>query len=803
MYIPLWTTLLHAARHSGPALVHRTSSDGICLPFQLQTAIPSCAIQCLQMFIANNYNTQVCTSTADISFLCTNPTFSGLTIGEGSLQCVISSCIGADIQTQSGYTVCDGVVGAIPNMAGTITATVSAITTLFSSADTSSTATTTSPAAPSTSDPFSSTSASQDPGTSFADSTAPITSSTSSLVPSESLPPTSTIATLPSSSATSSSETFVSQSTRSSSRSSGTTSPSANSSSSSVTRTFSSSTSTTETATNSPTAAAATEGPSKSELSPGAIAGIATAAAVVLALILGYLAYWFYVKRQRRNRRSQRPSTFFKPPAGGGSAGPTLPAIPEISQDGFFSDPSRRFYTGELSQDNRRSPWRRSALPPSDIGVAVAASTRVSPDRRVDTQAPSETGTSQQPPGLTIQIDRSRPNIQNSQWSPAMSLEDDIEAQGQAQNQDLPALASPKTRASSRSFSSAGVVEKPAPLRLSRIKTRPGLPKPDIMPLTPVYDNGTFEPTIRQVIQGPDQTAGIVGLSQDRQAPNFSRREPSLTRTSQDDARPSAFQARQPGQFGRFPVKPSGSSRKQSNDTDRTGSIYTDIDEDSTPEEENDKQLKAPQPPFPTRIPLRDIQYPQIPRNAATSSQAEKPHSPRALTIRQVPPDRDPSPQQPGLTARAQMIKTGRNFALTNKSSSSDLGSQDSGSPIFPTPPMRKPGQNGPRQELRLQIVDAYRAAARPVTTASSATNSTRQDIGFPPSAYPRNSRFGQEYDSPSLQRLSTGRPLAQRLQQQGYMPRPPMTREAPQTRVRPLDPRSGDLYFTLDSVGR
>lgn len=346
--------------------------------------------------------------------------------------------------------------------------------------------------------------------------------------------------------------------------------------------------------------------------------------------------------------------------------------------------------------------------------------------------------------------------------------------------------------------------------------------------LTPVYDNGTFEPTIRQVIEGDEQPAGIVRLSRDRQAPNFSRREPSLPQTSQEDAHPIAVQARQPNKLGRFPVKPAVPPRKQSATTDRTASVHTEIDEDSTPEDEDDKQLKAPapapvtllrRPPFPVRVPLRDIQYPQIPRPAAMRKQAEKPHSPRAFTIRRVDPTLEPTPPQQSFAVRAQAAATHRDSMQPNVSSNTSLVSQSSESPIFPTPPPRNPARlTGiqPRSDLREKITDPYRAASRPVTATTFATMSSKRNSEFLPSAYPGAPRFGGQYDSPSLQRLSTGnrgRPLAQRMQAQGYIPRPPLRREDPTMNVdpilnppprskrRPIDPRSGDLYFTVGEV--
>lgn len=495
------------------------------------------------------------------------------------------------------------------------------------------------------------------------------------------------------------------------------------------------------------------------------------------------------------------------PPNGDNFAGTEF--VTQNGQGGLFNNPARRFYSRETSRNNQSSFWRRSAVPPNDIGVAIAPSTRVSPERQNDITNPTQAYKSLPSPALAMQIDSVGPAANASRWSLANSFDEDIEAQAQAQNQDLPALASPRTRASSRSFSSVGV-DRPAPLQLNKKKQLPDVPAQAIIPLTPVYDNGTFEPTIRQVIEQPSQPAGLVRLSRERQAPNFSRREPSLTRTSQDDGRPIALPAQRSNQMNRFPVKPVIPPRKQSETTDRSMSVHTEFEEDSTPEDEDDKQLSPPrQAPLPARVPLKEIQYPQIPRPAATRKQAQNPHSPRALTIRRVDPGLDPYPPQKSFAERARTAPRNPDLTQINVSSTSSVYSGSSESPIFPTPPPRNPARKGPAQaqpSLRSEIIDAYRIASRPVTTTTSATASSIRNSEYPPSAYPGAARFGAEYDSPSLQRLSAGkdrgRPLAQRLQAQGYMPRPPLRRETPKAMLNPqnmsrsMHPRDGDLYF-------
>lgn len=856
MHIPLWTILPYATRHNGPWLVERTDTPDICLPIQLQAAVPNCAYQCLQTFIADNYNILDCDATSDIDFLCTNPTLSGLTIGEGSLQCVVSNCLAVDLQTQSGYTICDGIAGALPEMAGTITATISAVSTAFASSDPSFASTTSTPDVAATSDVLSSTTSSQVLETSLSSPAASSTSLTSSTPLFNT--PSSTSETAASSSQSVSAPLTTVSSSNFSSISSSVEISSTTGASSVSTRISTSGSSSSRSATNSATMAAATEDATVTKLGTSAVAGIVTAVVIVVAMIIGFLAYWFCVRRRAEKRRSQRFSTMFGAAYTQGRSDSTS-AAPE-GHGGLFSNPARRFYSRELSQDGPTSFWRRSAVEPDDIGIATAPGARVSPESRLDAQSGQQSLPTISKPAVAMHIERTAAPENMDQWSFPISPADDYSAWTQAQNQDLPALASPRTRRSSRSVSSIGV-EKPAPLQLNKLKQLPSVPTRGMIPLTPVYDNGTFEPTIRQIVDDTNQPAGLIRLSRERQTPNFSRREPSLTRTSQDAIHAGPLQnplpLRPPYQT-RFPIKPTAPPRKESETTDRSMSVHTEFDEDSTPEDEADKQLTAPrQPPLQGRLPLSNVQYPAVPRPAAMRKQASAPHSPRSLTIRRVDPNIDTSPAEIDSTVRVRKAPT--NLSNFNVSSNSSFDSKSTESPIFPTPPPRNPARLSRMQHpehLRSQIADAYRVASRPLTTTSmsSVVTSGRLNSEYPPSAYPgataaadARSRSQQQqqrqyeyqyqyqqpqqqqpqFDSPSAQRLSArqergrGRPLAKRMQAQGYIPRPsqpqsqqynmstsmqmPMSASAPNAGVGPqnprrphMGPRDGDLYFRV-----
>lgn len=725
MLIPTWIYVLHASSHDGRQHGERTSPADLCLPLELQAAVPSCAFSCLQTFILNNYYDNSCSSTLDLANLCRSSTYSGLTIGEGSLQCVISACLNVNLETESGYNICDGIEGARPNTATTITATISPQLSSATSTTIASTANTVASQAP----------------------TSVTTSSSEQSITASTLDTTAT-SNLASSTQTVSSQTDISGSSDAFTSS---TTSTQQSSLITSTRSATSTLSATRSATNSATAAAATEGAKREQLSNGAIAGIATAAAVLFALVIAYLAYLCFVKRRNYRKPESRRSSIWLPP--------------------HYDTPYGTLTSPTSGQDSGAP--QSNAM--NNIGVALGASRRIS---QIPVPAPLVTRSRQDPwpaPAVTRVMGGVAP-ANESRWSVATSFAEDAEIQ----NQDVPILGSPRTRSSARSFSSV-TIERPPPLRLSRMRSRAESPPTTKIPLTPTYDNGTFEPTIRQVIDDSENGAPIVRRSSDQQAPNFSRREPSLGRTSHDDSRPFWSQNRRPSE--RFPVKSNAYIRKQSQTSNQSISVYTDIEEDDTPETEENKQLQtAPDPPLPAvRTPLKDLQYPRVPRSASLAKQAEKPHSPRAVpTVRPVDPFLDVTPPKQ------------RSFYNPHTSSSSDMQSASSASPVFPTPPprVRRRAPSQSQADLVRQISYAYKSASRP-TTATTPIGGDNSLPRYPPVPQQPGTMYQQ------IQRLGTGRPLAQKLQSQGYMPRT-SSRPISRARFTPMPGQNGDMYFRL-----
>lgn len=92
----------------------------------LAQVIPTCAQGCLESFIASNFPSSSCGTFPDFSCLCVSSSASGLTIGEGGLECLFSECPDYDLDNSiplDVYEVCVHVPGAKPNTHSTLTAT--------------------------------------------------------------------------------------------------------------------------------------------------------------------------------------------------------------------------------------------------------------------------------------------------------------------------------------------------------------------------------------------------------------------------------------------------------------------------------------------------------------------------------------------------------------------------------------------------------------------------------------------------------------------------------------------------------
>lgn len=92
----------------------------------LAQEVPTCAQGCLESFIASNFPSSPCGTPPDFTCLCVSSSASGLTIGEGGLECLYSECPDYDFDNSVAlkvYEVCSHVQGAKPNTHSTLTAT--------------------------------------------------------------------------------------------------------------------------------------------------------------------------------------------------------------------------------------------------------------------------------------------------------------------------------------------------------------------------------------------------------------------------------------------------------------------------------------------------------------------------------------------------------------------------------------------------------------------------------------------------------------------------------------------------------
>ncbi|MCJ1398572.1 hypothetical protein MMC11_001772 [Xylographa trunciseda] len=106
-----------------PVLAGPQSS--VCLSPYLSDVTPTCAQSCLENFIATSFPLYTCPDQQDLSCLCTSNSASGLTLGEGALQCIAAACTNPQASDFVGaYEVCAGVPNALPMTHGTLTATL-------------------------------------------------------------------------------------------------------------------------------------------------------------------------------------------------------------------------------------------------------------------------------------------------------------------------------------------------------------------------------------------------------------------------------------------------------------------------------------------------------------------------------------------------------------------------------------------------------------------------------------------------------------------------------------------------------
>ncbi|KIV97675.1 hypothetical protein PV10_01391 [Exophiala mesophila] len=624
--------------------------DDICLPSALLSSVPSCAVPCIQFFANTNYPGSTCADTTNLDYLCTRENTSDLTIGEGSVQCVKALCRGSDQDNVSVYNVCGSVRGALPNLASTITATLVDPTAFASGAMETLPATIGSPAT--------------------TESVSMIVMDTGS----HSIPSGSASGPLTDSGTFGTSAAYTTGHTT-------------------------------------PGSAAITEqAAGRDGLTTAQIAGIAAGGAGFILAAVGLFMFILCMrKRRRERRRSQRRSRVVDAPPPPVYQSPLQKQDPPLTTDPnsltvpmlngrFYAPPSDQ---GVEEKSKRRSFWRKS-IKPEDIGVAVSPQV---PGEISPVSVTSQQSSSRLLPTFPARALWPDPlNVQGSgRRQPAQPMSDvgsvgDIEsAPGAADAQSVYVDNQPfdllpvrkKQRVAPPPLQSPAVVE------ASNGTTKAQRAPVERIPLTPTYDNGNISvPLSARGFGSPNYRSSpsrsepvfIALKAPEHQLPpssSYANRKvlkksrgagPPPTRTITPLIEPSE-------QLRTAPTPQYVPTRDMQRRSGSLSSELTEIEEDTTPEE-SDRQLELSALPRTEatglQSPLKDLRYPNIPRSAAVSRQAETPPMPKM----QFNPSNRGMPLR---LTRDQLIRAEASFMKTD-STSSDGYLSDS-TIEFPAPP--------------------------------------------------------------------------------------------------------------------
>lgn len=112
---PLFLSMPMLLARAGPLPTTSLSPD-------ITRIVPSCAISCLQNFVAVNYPTDLCSS-QNFNCLCQSSSTDGYTLGEGALTCLVARCLEQDdVHRYAVYDICQNIPGALPNTHSTLIA---------------------------------------------------------------------------------------------------------------------------------------------------------------------------------------------------------------------------------------------------------------------------------------------------------------------------------------------------------------------------------------------------------------------------------------------------------------------------------------------------------------------------------------------------------------------------------------------------------------------------------------------------------------------------------------------------------
>lgn len=471
-------------------------------------------------------------------------------------------------------------------------------------------------------------------------------------------------------------------------------------------------------------------------MSTGAVAGIAVGGVAAIAGVISLLVFLIYLCKKRRSKRpvSQRWSmgAFSPPPPGKDTEKAASVPAPVFSHH-------QRFYASQAPEEKRRSFWRKS-INPVDIGVAVspgkmvqaspALSEKSASGLLVNGEAPSmwpaplmsfplppkgvplrpghavpvldeqrsngpfnsnptysvhnpyETRLSQ-PPQQLAQFSYSRPLIPAPSSNTQAPYETRLSAiPGQVTSARAgPPIAAPVPTFSLRAPYETSISAVPQQTNSARAGPPPNKSESQAydaerargaaitgrIPLTPIYDNGTFANASQGGRAAPiayrwDTPDSMNQLSY--QVPTTPARPPmglNISNSTLEEAQ----------------LRKDSVHKSMASDS-------TTFEEDTTPEDEQDRQLRLAQSrslgsytnevlariPEGDSSPIKNLAYPEVPRPAAVSRQAQQ--VPRPLAGQNI----DTVIQRPagvsrGLSRRLEMSRAGQSYLQSDSSSSS------------------------------------------------------------------------------------------------------------------------------------
>ena len=675
---PIWTSPSPAsALHHGVELRTVQSSTSTCLPQSLISEIPSCAVTCITSFTSLNYPGATCANTSDLTYLCTQPNSSGLTIGEGSVQCIVSSCIGQDKADVEAYNICNGIANARPNTAKTITATIIGTSTPIPTSTSPSTTMTFFPATIGT-------------PTSLQDVSTIVMATDS---------PTWIIGG-PSATATAAATT--------------TKGSSSNTRASSIPGTTSGAT------------AVADDTAYRGSLKTPQIVGIAVGGAATVLIVSGLFLLFLWLRRRRRERRrSQRRSRIVEQTPPPNYQSPPKKAEPIFDNSGSFlaaPSPNGRFYGSQPTmEDKRRSFWRKS-IKPEEIGVAVSPKmpadsppVSASSEQSFSLLLPAVPAAALRPAPLDLEAKGKRGRCARRRANNAIEFEDESPIRRGGPERilvDNQPFVLEKPPMAKRPQGPPPSLRLPAvPENLPRDASRSRIP------LTPTYDNGNIQfASPAQSVHSPENSQISLPMAGRIPPPSASQADSTVVRSNP----PATFPPRAlgaslpepllqprnpprppPAALGAAPATISKKGGVEMQRQSTVSSLYTEIDEDVTPEEVIEQLELQASPPTPSIIPIhakptplgrdspiKDLRYPAIPRSAAVSRHAEKPAQLRASFNLSSPPTQLFPAAQSARPRRSELVRAGVSFVQTDTTSSD--GYMSDSTIEFPAPPITR-----------------------------------------------------------------------------------------------------------------